>query len=712
MTSYFSVSRIALAAAACAAVASLQAQTTTTLEKVTITGRNDSLIGIGGLTDLPLSKSPFQASVISDEQMRDLGVQRLADITRVDPSVSDAYNAEGYWDFLAVRGFVIDNRFNFRRDGLPINAETSIALDNKERVEILKGTSGMIAGTSAPGGLVNFVVKRPTAAPLRSVELDWRQSASVTGALDISQRFGPGDAFGVRVNAAAAHIDPQTRSAKGERNLLAVAGEWRLGPGSLLEAEFETSHRSQPSVPGFSLLGSAVPAPVDPRVNLNNQPWSLPVVLDGATGSVRFAQSLGDDWGWTAHVATQRLTSQDRIAFPFGCGAEGNFDRYCSDGTFDLYDFRSENEHRRIDALELAFNAKLKSDIVEQNINIGVQGSRVRNRFQPLAFNFVGTGNVQGTAVTPADPSLTDQNTNRDERSTELFARDAIKFNAPLTAWLGLRHTRLSRDSVRTDATEPTSYTQSFTTPWLAAGYALSVDTLVYASWGRGVESEVVPNRPRYTNAGQALPALKSRQVEVGLKGSAGDTTWSVAWFDIRRPQWSDVGVDCFSDTTPGSCTRLPDGIASHRGLEANLGLHTGPWWLQAGLQVLRARRDRSVDPTVNGKRPTNVPARTLKLLSRYDVAAFPGLAIDADLLAESNRMVLPDNSLRIPGYARVDAGARWLRRSGAATLTWRAGIDNLFDRRAWKESPFEFSHAYLFPLPPRTLRLSLTAAF
>jgi iron complex outermembrane receptor protein len=61
-----------------------------------------------------------------------------------------------------MRGFTLDNRFNYRRDGLPISAETSLPLDNKERIEILKGTSGIQAGTSAPGGLVNYVIKRPT----------------------------------------------------------------------------------------------------------------------------------------------------------------------------------------------------------------------------------------------------------------------------------------------------------------------------------------------------------------------------------------------------------------------------------------------------------------------------------------------------------------------------------------------------------------------
>ena len=48
--------------------------------------------------------------------------------------------------------------------------------------------------------------------------------------------------------------------------------------------------------------------------------------------------------------------------------------------------------------------------------------------------------------------------------------------------------------------------------------------------------------------------------------------------------------------------------------------------------------------------------------------------------------------------------------RIAGITWTWRLGVDNLFDKRAWRESPFEFSHVYLFPLAPRTWRVSVQA--
>ncbi|HWH83714.1 MAG TPA: TonB-dependent receptor plug domain-containing protein, partial [Burkholderiaceae bacterium] len=210
--SRISAPRAITAAAAALLAAHAGAQTTPTpatqLPAVTVTGRASPPLTVGGWGDVPLAATPIQASMFDSTQWKDAGVQRLADLTRIDPAVSDAYNAEGYWDFLSVRGYVLDNRFNFRRDGLPINAETSIPLDNKARLEILKGTSGMQAGTSAPGGLVNYVVKRPLDVPLRSASLEWVQPGTLTGAVDLSQRFGADQAFGVRVNAAAAHLDP------------------------------------------------------------------------------------------------------------------------------------------------------------------------------------------------------------------------------------------------------------------------------------------------------------------------------------------------------------------------------------------------------------------------------------------------------------------------------------------------------------------------
>ena len=220
------------------------------------------------------------------------------------------------------------------------------------------------------------------------------------------------------------------------------------------------------------------------------------------------------------------------------------------------------------------------------------------------------------------------------------------------------------------------------------------------------MESDVVPGRSRYTNAGQALPVKPSEQVEVGLKAAAADgSRWSLALFDIRRPLFTDFGA---CDSTPGSCTRAADGSARHVGLEAEGQHRTGPLTLAASLQALRARRQGAADPALNGLPPPNVPAASLKAEARWAVASVPGLVSILGLSADSSRSATLDDSLRIGGSARWDAALSWRQAAPAAELTWRAGVDNLLDRRAWRESPVQFGHSYLYPLAPRTFRVSV----
>jgi iron complex outermembrane recepter protein len=693
-------------AAAPTPAASAPAQT---LATVTVTAKPEPVASVAGWGDIPLSLSPVQATVFGSWQLKDRGATRLADTTRLDASVNDSYNSEGYWDYLSVRGFVLDNRFNYRRDGLPISAETSIPLDNKERVEILKGVSGMQAGTSAPGGLANVVVKRPTDDPLRQASIGWRQKNTWTVAMDMSQRFGEEKTVGVRLNAAYERLRPLLRDAEGKRHLVAAAADWRLTRDTLVEAEFETSHRSQPSQPAFSLLGNRVPEPTDPRINLNNQPWSQPVVLDGNTASLRVTQRF-DGWKLTAHGATQRLRTDDRLAFPFGCGAEGNFDRYCSDGTYDLYDFRSEGERRRTDALELTASGDARLAGMQHQWAAGGLATRVKNRFGGQTFDYAGVGNVDGTLVTPPNDPRLGTNTNRDERSSELFVRDGVHLTENLGLWLGLRHTRLKRESVQTDGSDASSFTQSFNTPFVATSVNFARDHLAYVSWGRGTESDVAARLPQYTNAGQALPAARSRQVELGYKWSTADSSAGLAAFDITRPYWGDVGP---CDGSVDSCTTVLDGRARHRGLEAQASVRLGAWSLGGSVMVLKARvEDRTARADLNGKEPTNTPARTLKLQTRYQVPQLSGLSLQADARITSKRQVLEDNSVQIPGYGVLDLSLRHdQKQPSGGVLTWRAGIDNALDRRAWRESPFQFGHAYLYPVAGRAFRVSVESS-
>jgi iron complex outermembrane receptor protein len=389
---------------------------------------------------------------------------------------------------------------------------------------------------------------------------------------------------------------------------------------------------------------------------------------------------------------TQRLATDDRIAFPFGCSSEGLFDRFCSDGSVDLYDFRSEGEKRRSSAAELSLRGQIETGVLRHRLDVGWLSTRLETRLPPQAFNYAGSGRIDGSVQVDAAPLPLFDVQGRDERSSEVFLRDRIDLAADWQLWAGLRYSRLNRDGVR----------QSFTTPWLALAWQADEHTMAYTSWGRGVEAETAPQLPRYSNAGRALPALESRQFETGVKHANGGLEASLVGFAITRPQTGDFGA-CDVDA---SCVRAIDGSAQHRGIEASAATRHGPWRLQAGALMLHARREGAADAAINGLAPVNVPARSLRAEVRYAPTA--GSEVSALLVHEASRAALPDHSATIDSWTRLDLAVRHEQRLGQATrIIWRAAIDNATNRKAWRESPYQFSHAYLFPLAPRSLRVS-----
>ena len=71
----------------------------------------------------------------------------------------------------------------------------------------------------------------------------------------------------------------------------------------------------------------------------------------------------------------------------------------------DLYDFRSEGERRRTDALDLQLAGSARTGVLAHELVAGVLLSRRRDDFQRQAFNYAGIGNVEGTLFTPPHPT-------------------------------------------------------------------------------------------------------------------------------------------------------------------------------------------------------------------------------------------------------------------------------------------------------------------
>ncbi len=687
--------------------------------EITITDTAPSQIS--GFGDVPTSQAPFSAVSFDRQVLQDIGAQRVSDVLRLDASVADSYNSPAYWDILSVRGYTLDNRYNYRREGLPITAETMIPMDNKERIELFKGTSGIQAGTSAPGGLVNYVVKRAPSGNdevIRSVSAAYGPGKSSSIGLDLGGRFGEHKNFGYRFNAAYEDLNPYIRNTQGHRNLVALAMDWRITPDSKLEWEFEKSERQQMGVNGYSLLAPAsdlyaqpsLPATVNGKVNITTQPWAMPGVFNSNTGSIRFKQNLVNGWVWTTQYGAQRLRTDDRLAYASGVDCRApNYtlcDRFIAGPTFDVYDYRSEDERRLTDALKTSLSGQLELAGVTHNLTLSAMRSRQLDRLQPTQlYSFAGTSTAYGGIVAAQTSNKTYYNTDRSEYSTELSITDRVKLSPKTSAWVGLRHTNSDRSTISQDPSNPNSKNQDigFTTPWLALSHQYGSDSTVYTSYGEGVELLAAPNNANYTNAGQFLGVQRSKQAELGARGKTGDhLSWNAVLFHIERPLAYDYAF-----------ARVVDGIQTHKGIEAGLQWTKQQWLLAGQAQWLHASiSGTNLNTDLNATRPLNVPAFTLRALAQYRFNDVPGLRTSLRVSHEGERSVLENGSIKLPAWTTLDWATHYDTRMDGTRMQWTVAIDNLADRRYWRESPKQFGHYYLYPGAPRTLRVGVRASF
>jgi iron complex outermembrane receptor protein len=678
--------------------------------EITITA--EPPVRISGFDDVPLQDLPISVSAIDNATLRDIGAQRITDALRLDASVSDSYNLPAYWDKLSVRGFALDNRYNYRREGLPISAETIIPMDNKERIELLKGTSGIQSGTSAPGGLVDYVVKRAPSAPektIRDVTLSYGPGNNRLIAADLGGRFGEGADFGYRFNVAHEDLDPYIRNTKGERSLVALAMDWRINSSNRLDWEFEQSHHAQIGVNFDSLRAgsNALPAAVNGTRNITRQPVSQPGVFDGLTGSIRLRQQLDTGWIWSTQYGTQRLRADDRLVYASGCDT-GPTDRFCANGDFQIHDYRSENEHRQSEALQTDLRGQLLLGGFEHHIKLGVMRQRQIKRMPyTTADTLLGSTNaINGGLTGAAGATQYWLNTNNNDYNTEVSLNDHVQLTQRTQLWLGLRHTQLNRQSLLTDGQNEVKDARGISTPWLALSQQLTEHHTVYASYGQGLEAQASPNQSSYTNAGQPLPAMRSTQREVGLKSQFELTRLQVTWFDITRPVTTD-GLSCTN--VASSCTRQMDGQAHHQGLELSAQTKLTQWHFGGSAMLLNAKRENaSVEANMNGLRPINVPEYILRGMVDYRYASVVGLRTGLRLSREGERNVTESGNITLPAWTSVDATTHYDTKVNNVASSWTLAVNNVANKHYWREAPKAYGQYFLYPGAPRTLRATV----
>ncbi|WP_409266483.1 TonB-dependent siderophore receptor [Massilia sp. BHUDP2] len=657
---------------------------------------------IGGFSDAPLLDTPASITAINRTQMLDLSIRNVTDAARYDASIGDAYNAVGYAEQFSIRGFALDNATSYRKDGIAISADTQIPLENKERIEVLRGLAGLQAGVAAPGGMLNFVTKRPTNAPLRSILVEASERGTLHGSIDLGGRFED-RRFGYRINAAAEDLKSYVRGADGERQFVSAAFDWQISPDALLQLDVDHQHKAQITAPGYQLLRNEVlPTGVSAKTLLNDQPWTRPVETDSSNLGLRFEYRLNPDWTATVKANKHWFKRDDYTAFPYGCSNEGEgfYPGYCSNGDYDVYDYQSVGERRTPWGLQAMLQGRFATGAVRHQLTVGAALSERHDSFGEYVYDYAGYSNIwnnQAVDPAPGNPRTGPVMERRSDRESALFVQDVAALSDKITLHTGLRWVKLKRDELAEIEQGWVHADDSFVLPSVALVYKPARDWSVYGSLSHGLQHGGIAEMGT-ANENSVLPPSRSKQVEVGVKGVVGNAVMlSAAAFDIRQGLEYVNAANLF----------VRAGQQRHRGVElAAQGKLNSDLNYSLSLMALDAEQTGTGDLDVEGKRVTNVPEFRSTAWVEYAVPALRGLKVDATWQYSGSKAFDPANRAVVPGYHVAALGASYALRVGGMNTILRARVDNVFDKFYWRDVTQSLG-GYLLPGAPRTFRVS-----
>lgn len=652
-------------------------------------------VSIGKMTLAP-REIPQSVSVVTSDQIKDQNLSTIAEAVQTAAGVrADSYAGT---ERITVRGYSLSAQF----DGVP-QANSLTYLHNDvalyDRIEILRGPSGLLQGSGSPAGSVNYVRKRPK--DVAGVELaasvgswnNYRAELDATAPLNADGSL--------RGRAVLAYQDKDTFQQVGHvRNEVAY--------GTL---EYDLTPRTK--------LGLALTHLDSSRINF----FGLPAFDDGRLP------------GRTAFVGTNKPATNklDEVAvdiehqFDNGWKARAALSHKSVDYTgYAAYAWQGIDRNTGLVNLSLG---RVQTDNDFDGLDVSVSGPFTllgRTHTVSLGYNRVTNdykGNVSYVSVMDWDAlnvfdfgslipgrSASTSTSNDYIKESGLYGVTRIKLADPLTLVLGGRWTDFTQKNRSLGAT-PTNWTtdarvRNEFTPYGGLVWDVSPQLTWYASYADTFAPQTVRD---YT--GKFLDPRVGWQIESGLKGEFLDQrlSASLAAFRIRETNRSMVDTDpshICADSFDGTCSKAA-GLVQSQGWEAEVvGKPLPGLDISASYTYLQAKYLR--DDANAGQRfaTDTTPKHMAKLWSHYSFnGALTGWKAGLGVQAQSDLSVA-DGSHQA-GYAIVSASVGY-----QINPQWSAqlNLDNLTDRSYLQSLGGRTFHNMYGT--PRSALLTVRAAF
>ncbi|KPL49776.1 ligand-gated channel [Xanthomonas axonopodis] len=681
----------------------------TELDGVDVVGRAQTLYksedaAVTTRTDTPLALVPQSVQVLPRELIDDQAARQITDLYRSISGIS-FFSYAG----VTLRGFRQENVLYDGLRGDPYAGFSVPQLFNIERVEVLKGPAGALYGGGEPGGVINYVTRKPGHQAARRIELQLGNQSFGAASFEATGPAREDGRIRYRIGAYADGEDGFRCNTDSQSQIGDASVAFDLGDTGELTLQYTDITQN---LGGNRLRG----VPVDNDGNfLTDRRWShneptdfLDMRAKVALSQYRFAPSSA----WEVDMALRWFKNQEHQIYHEPMGLIDR-DR---DGTAEWMTRQLRNQYRNNDAIASNVNAifRTSTGAIDHKLLMGADYYRLDADFRAQTANTADSGRVRGPVpgIDLFNPvygrsgfydygldALPWRATSTRSQRDGAYLQDELTLTPRWYAMAGLRW-----DGFKDDNLLSGSRVTGNDLSWRVGSTVVLRDGInAYASYASGFLPQDAANQG--SSVGGPFAPERSTQWEVGLKTALNDggLTLNTALYRIER---SNI-VQANGRVVDGVNQLSALGLVRSEGMEVDLLADlTERWVLNLTYAYNDARvLDAGTDGITNasGDRFANAPRNTFGLWTRYDLPMWrSAIAFGADYVGE--RVSL--DGQRVKPYAIYDIS--WQTQWDAWKL--QVNVKNLFDK-VYAASGFN-TRAGHFPGEPRRIYAQLAYSF
>lgn len=655
---------------------------------------NAAALGIKDTQLLPISIQSFSSKLLAEQRARTLSDVLLNDASAQNTAIGTIF------DYVSLRGFQLDWTNGLRRDGLALAPYQDVPLENIERIDVLKGPSGVIAGFNNPGGTINYITKRPTRDSFAEVSAEVRSQQGKFLHVDFGGPLDELSNVGYRINAAVEDTGDFTGGDDLKRYFISGAVDWAPADNTVvkIDADFQDKKTvSQPLI-GLTYVGddAVLPPYVDLSEVLLGQPWAR-YETQTVNVAARLDHWFANDWQWITQVA---FAKNDRFTiFPDIYQVDTSGKVLSSDILVTPDEaYRSVSGHSLL-------NKNFSISDVEHDVVFGLsfrqydaKDGRWFNLTNPVADIF--------SPVHVARPEYPEYPVATHTKADELsyFVTDTIHVNDSIYATVGLRHISYHKKQQLPGEQWKDIEDHHFTTPMVGLNYNPDESLAYYLSYSEGTgEGGVAVIGSGALNEGETLPPQESEQIELGVKWQRESTSLTAAIFQIEKKlEYHNKITNYFTQ----------DGKQVHQGIELNVNgeILTGMSIVASASYLDAELTDLAGNQALNGNQPANVAKFKANAFIDYQLPQIHGLNLQLGAFYVGKRQQNVHNTLSLPSYVRVDAGVKY--QIDQLNSIFRVKVENLLDKAYWSSAGAKGIDWGVMPGRGRTVMASYTYSF